>query len=276
MKTLYITDLDGTFLNSKAELTEKSKELISKAINSGACFSLATARTFATVLQMFADVDLKVPLVLMNGVMIYDPVNRRVASCHSIKNEVIEKVFNIYEKHGIHPLIYRYKESHLEIEYYNTDNPHQMKYVGNRTEAIGKKFVYSPAFTFEGKSEVIYIVTLDTYENILPLYEDIIKIKGISCVFYRDNYTDCYFLEIFAEGISKATAMLEVKEMIKADKIIAFGDNLNDMEMFKEADEAYAVENACKELKSRATSSIGKNDDDSVAKYIYNDFFGEL
>lgn len=272
MKTLYITDLDGTFLNSKAELSANSERIISQAIKSGANFSIATARTFATVNKMFRSVDLKIPIVLMNGVMIYEPSNKKIILCHSIDNYSIAKVFEIYLKHNIYPLVYRYKEDYLEIEYYSTDNPYQMKYVGKRTDAAGKRFIYSESFTTEDKSEVIYIVTLDKYETLLPLYNDIKELKGISCVFYRDNYTDCYFLEIFAENVSKASSLLEVKRLIGAEKVICFGDNLNDIEMFTVADEAYAVENACSEVKKMADSVIGSNDEDSVAKFILDHF----
>lgn len=272
MKTLYITDLDGTFLDSNAELTAKSEKLISDAINNGALFTVATARTFATVTKLFENTPLKLPLVLMNGVMLYDPEAKKILSCHSIGSHCINKVFDAFKHHGLFPMVYRCAENCLEIEYFSTDNPYQMKYVGNRTKAVGKKFIFSPAFTCKENDEVIYIVTLDKYENIQPLYEDISKISDVSCAFYRDNYTDCYFLEIFAAGVSKATAMLEVKEIVGAEKVTAFGDNLNDIEMFKAADEAYAVENACDELKRTATGIIGKNDDNAVAEFIYNNF----
>ncbi|MBQ7116833.1 MAG: HAD family hydrolase [Clostridia bacterium] len=276
MKALYITDLDGTFLNSDAQISENSKKLISQAINRGALFTVATARTFATVMRMFSDIELKIPLVLMNGVMLYDPESKRILSTKVVDCEALKEVFVAYRKHGIFPLIYRNKDSFLEIEYYNTDNQYQMKYVGKRADADGKRFVYSDKFDCEGKSEVIYIVTLDKYETLFPLYEDIKQITGISAVFYSDNYTDCYFLEIFSAGVSKASAMLQVKKLIGAEKTVAFGDNMNDIEMFKYADESYAVDNACNELKGFATGVIGSNNDDAVAKKIYYDYLESL
>ncbi len=272
MNTLYVTDLDGTFLNSKGELSSNTKEMLSDALSKGTGFTLATARTFATVTQMFDGVDLKLPVILMNGVMVYDLSEKAPVSCHSIDTDSTKKVFETYRKHNVYPLVYRYKKPYLEIEYYDRSNPYQMQYISNRNEANGKKFIYSPAFTCEGKDDVIYIVTLDMYERLLPLYNNIKIINDISCVFYRDNYTDCYFLEIFAKDVSKASALLEVKRMAGAEKVIAFGDNLNDMEMFKASDEAYAVGNACDELKSIATGVIGNNDDDSVARYILEHF----
>ena len=47
-----------------------------------------------------------------------------------------------------------------------------------------------------------------------------------------------------------------------------FGDGINDIEMFKMADEAYAVENAVPELKEIATGIIAGNNDDAVAKWL--------
>ena len=47
-----------------------------------------------------------------------------------------------------------------------------------------------------------------------------------------------------------------------------FGDGENDVDMFKEADECYAVENAVEELKAIATGVIGSNDADGVAKWL--------
>ena len=45
-----------------------------------------------------------------------------------------------------------------------------------------------------------------------------------------------------------------------------FGDRKNDLDMFRFADEAYAVQNADEELKAVATEIIGCNDEDGVAK----------
>ena len=272
MNTLYITDLDGTLLNSSGNLSENSRKMISDFIENGANFTVATARTFATVKEMFKGIDLKLPLVLMNGVMLYSISDDRVVTYHNINENAVTRVLEIYKKHGAYPMLYRCVKNGLEIEYFSKDNPYQMKYIGNRDEINGKRFLYSPVFDSENNKNIIYIVTLDEYEKLLPIYNDIKKSDDVSCAFYSDNYTGCYFMEVFASGVSKASTLLEVKNTIKADRVIAFGDNLNDMEMFRIADEAYAVENACEELKAIATETIGCNNDDSVANYISKHF----
>jgi len=52
MKTLYITDLDGTLLNKSVEITTYAKETINLITESGGYFTVATARTLDTVLHI--------------------------------------------------------------------------------------------------------------------------------------------------------------------------------------------------------------------------------
>ena len=47
-------------------------ERLNRLIDKGLCFTVATARTYATVNSIVKDVHLTYPMILMNGVMIYD------------------------------------------------------------------------------------------------------------------------------------------------------------------------------------------------------------
>ena len=88
-------------------------------------------------------------------------------------------------------------------------------------------------------------------------------------MFYSDNYTGCYFLEVLSSEVNKGTAASFVKDYIGAEKMIAFGDNLNDIPLFEAADEAYAVSNGHERLKAIADGVIGDNNSDAVATFIY-------
>ncbi len=51
-------------------------------------------------------------------------------------------------------------------------------------------------------------------------------------------------------------------------RLVVFGDQVNDLDMFKAADEALAVANAIPALKQQATEIIDTNEEDGVARYI--------
>ena len=67
---------------------------------------------------------------------------------------------------------------------------------------------------------------------------------------------------------TKAHAIKKLKEMWGCDRVVSFGDAVNDIPMFEISDESYAVENAVDELKAVATGIIESNVDDGVAKWL--------
>ena len=268
MKTLFLSDLDGTFLNSKGEISDLSREIISDLTDKGMLFTVATARTYATVTKMFEGISLPCPLVLMNGVTLYDPSENKIISSNPIPTDLGNKIIDEFRKRNIDPMLYFQQGDTLEIYYSRLTNDYQKEYVAQRTDCTGKKFIHSPDIvSIEGRN-LVYIVSLDYYDNIKDVYTAVSALENAHCMFYKDNYSDMYFLEIITKTVSKASGALAVKEFVGADKIVAFGDNLNDIPLFEIADESYAVANAHEKLKNIATGVIGHNDDDAVAKFL--------
>lgn len=70
------------------------------------------------------------------------------------------------------------------------------------------------------------------------------------------------------KNATKAEAILKLKELWGCDKVISFGDAINDIPMFQVSDECYAVANAVLELKKIATGVIGSNDEDGVSQWL--------
>lgn len=273
MRTLFITDLDGTFLNPDAKVSAESAAIINDLTEKGLLFSIATARTYATVIPLFKKVDLRVPLVLMNGVCIYDPTEKKTLSIHAIPPETGSEIDSLFSKFGKNPLLYFERDNRLTVKYKALDNDNIRSYVTEREAFFNKTFEQVSAFDFFGSGNFVYVVTLDKKEALESLYSEMKKFKDITCNFYGDNYTDSYFLEAMCAGVNKGCGAAELKRMLGADKLIAFGDNINDIPLFEVADECYAVENACSELKIIATGIIGSNKDNSVAKFIEKKFY---
>lgn len=75
-------------------------------------------------------------------------------------------------------------------------------------------------------------------------------------------------MEIMPKKASKAEAIKRLKEIWRCDRVVSFGDAVNDIPMFEISDECYAVANAVPELKAYATGEIASNDEDGVAKWL--------
>ena len=117
-----------------------------------------------------------------------------------------------------------------------------------------------------------YVTMIGSRETIAPLYEKVKQYKGWESLFQKDTYRDEFWLEICPQNCTKAKSILKLKEQLGFEKLVVFGDSLNDISMFKIADESYAVANAMDELKKIATHIIGSNEEDSVVDLLKERF----
>lgn len=273
MKTLYISDLDGTLLDNQAMLSDFSRENLKNLINESLMFTVATARTMATVKDMFSGIGLNQPWILMNGVLIYDPITNKNISVNEIKAGDAERVLSIYKKYNKSPMLYFLKDDHLEIQYKTVYNIYQKEYIESRKNLSEKRFKKCDNdLVIKNNDKLIYIVSLDKEEILLPICNEIRAENRVYCAFYSDNYTECNFMECMNNTVSKGAAAEHLKSILGVERIVAFGDNLNDLPLFSIADECYAVSNACQQLKDAATGIIDSNCNDGVIKFIMNHY----
>ena len=104
------------------------------------------------------------------------------------------------------------------------------------------------------------------------VYEMLKDNVNYNVTFQQEIYRDEYWLEIMPKTASKANAILKLKEILKCDEIVCFGDAINDLEMFKVSNQSYAMENAVDQLKKHATAIIDSNENDGVANWLIKNF----
>jgi len=101
MKTLYISDLDGTLLNKNAEITPFTKNTINRFTSCGGYFTVATARSLDTVLHILDGVNLNAPAILLNGVSVYDTKTKEYAKIETIDKSCLRGLFATLADLGI-------------------------------------------------------------------------------------------------------------------------------------------------------------------------------
>lgn len=273
MKTLYVSDLDGTLLNSDVQISEKSLNILNSLIYEGLLFSAATARSIASVRPITEKLNLNLPVVLMNGVFVCDVKKKQNLFSAGIDSRAAEKIIQLTEEAGETPFLYCENGDELLIYFTDLPLPEHKEYYAQRKKLTDKKFCPVDRLKIKENETPVYFSFLNFYDNLKPLYDKISAMPDVSCVFYKDSYTESlWFLEIFSNKSSKPHGIEFIRKMTGADRVVVFGDNLNDIPMFKAADECYAVENAREEVKKIATGIIDNNNYDGVAKYILNDF----
>lgn len=264
---LYVSDLDGTLLNKDAKLSDYTKKKLNKLlISNNLNFSIATARTPATAVPILSDININLPITVMNGAAIYDIKSNKYLSYNKIPLDIVENILFILSKTKTPNFSYTLYNNHINVYYTKSDNPIEEKFINQRNNSPFKTFINSP---LPKNSDVLYFFLMDNKENILNIEKEINKIKGIYYVAYEDVYNrGLYTLEIYSYKSSKANSIKKIMNDFNFDRLISFGDNLNDIPMFQISDECYAVENSSPKLKELSTAVIDSNINDGVIKYI--------
>lgn len=273
MKALYITDLDGTFLNNDGVVSEESRRTVNHLIEKGMLFSVATARSPMTVGELLRGIHFPVPVVLMNGVFLYDLEKDRAVAYHEIPSQAFTKILAAFEKYNKAPMLFLYGEDgRFSIHFTRLDLQVNRDFYNARKKMLGERFLEVSALQIPEGQHAVYVNLVDTYESLKPITKILETIEGVHFSFYGDTYTDYWFLEVYSAAASKANAANAVKTLADADKLVAFGDNYNDLTLFAVADEKYAVENAVDALKKQATAVIAGNEQNGVAEFLIRHF----
>ena len=271
MNKLFISDLDGTLLNSNAELTDFTVNTINSLIEKGMFFTYATARTEYSAGNITKRLNINVPCIVNNGAEIYDRQSGKYVRKADIPIDAVTTIINAFTENNVGMFMFKFKGEKFGTCYTDNLNELMQEYVRSRRKT-GQPLWKCSDLHSENDGNVVYLTSTGDYEKLLPIERIAASIEGLDHVFYEDTYTGKHYLEIFSENASKANGLKFLREKYDFDKIVVFGDNLNDLSMFKVADVKIAVANAKQELKNSADLVIDSNDNDGVAKWLKNSY----
>ena len=267
MKTLYVTDLDGTLLNRQNIISQKSIDIINGLIERGIMFTYATARSFNTAPIVTKGLLLKMPVIVYNGALILEPSTKEVLASVKFTEEEAEDIVTALLEQDIIPMVYAYVNGEEKVSWLATrENEGIDWYLRFRKNDSRLRPVKEAGQLFEG--EKFYFACIGEEEELLPIYHVFSKDKRFRCTIQQELYRTEYWCEIMPAKATKAEAIKKLKEIYKCDRIVSFGDAINDVPMFEISDECYAVDNAVPELKAVASGEIGSNEEDGVATWL--------
>lgn len=253
---LLVSDMDATLLCSDHSISEKNRQAIEYFIENGGRFTVATGRMVEAVRAYMPKLHINAPAILHNGAKLYD---------YSQEKTIFEKPIEEDRKQAIKRVHNDFPDVGLEV-YAN-----EIVYVYRKCEETKRFLTRKYEVVYELPDEVwneawIKVLLIGERE-LLDKYEPI----------YREKYDSGYavrsgekYLDVVANGVSKGdgVTMLARKLGIEHGKIIAVGDNMNDISMLEAAGISYAVSNGEEAVKKIAKYSAPSNNEDAIAYII--------
>ena len=266
--TLYLSDLDGTLLRSDQTLSAYTCAAIDRLVSAGVHFSYATARSIETASKVTRGIRVALPVIVQNGTFIVDSATKKPLWSAKFTPQEAETIFEAFLQRGLFPITYAMIDGRNRFSYLRDrcTGP-QWEFLLTRIGGSDRRAreIFSEEDALDG--DLHYFACISDDEGALLSVKEALE-GGFRCIFSRDIYTGAPWLEVMPKSASKAAAACRLQKMFGCNKLVCFGDAVNDLPMFELADERYAVANAAPELKAIATDVIDGNDEDAVAGWL--------
>lgn len=265
---LIALDMDNTLLKSDRTLSHKNATILKKLHADNHHIVLTTGRPFPNVQPFLTQLDLSKNddyVILFNG---------GVVKNISTNETLLNKRFMLSDMSEIFNLIHNLK---LPIDIVCPEIVYSIADFGqsNYVNLIGKLLHYQQVSITDLPTTLTFnkFVVCET-EDKLNYLENILNhtpvlTKNIS--FTRSRRT---LLEFVPTNVSKGAALkvLLKKLSLTSKDLIVFGDEANDLSMFKLATVSVAMANAIPLIKSAATDITSSNEEDGVATFLSSYF----
>jgi Cof subfamily protein (haloacid dehalogenase superfamily) len=246
-KKIVFFDLDGTLLTSEYQVTRSSIEAIHTIREQGIEPVIATGRNISEIGNVLETTGIR-SCVAMNGQ--YVVYNGKVIYENPLLTNEVKEFHSAVSRKG-HELAF-YGPEHIRVTTKNSDfiTKNYLERVGTEIPSVDDRFYLHTSlylmvlFCEEGEEHY--------YQKHFPHYQ-----------YVRHSPLGC---DVYPSGTSKATGIKRLIEHqnLSLEDSYAFGDGLNDLEMFQLVKHPVAMGNAVNRLKEIAKYVTLSNDEDGI------------
>lgn len=277
---LIATDLDGTLLNERGEVSKENAQAIHQALDAGIEVVVATGRAYEAAVKELEAVDLHLPMITLNGAVIFSekheminhiPLDKDVARQIAKNCQENDIYFEVFTNKGVFSTSREYF-TQVIIDIVKTSNPDIS--TTEIKERIEERFIVENVqFTTDYESIleqpdfVIYkLLAFSPDDTKLAQVKD--ELQHIdSLTITASASVNLEFNHREAQKGSTLKAFAETKGIDMQD-VMAIGDNYNDLSMLKIAGYSVAMENANDEIKAHCDFITKRNNENGVAYAI--------
>lgn len=267
MIKLIAMDLDGTLLDSTKSLPAGNKDAIEKYAAAGIEFAFCTGRVKNELTPISNALPCVKYAITCNGAYVRDLVNDKEVSKDLLPMEMVRPVYKLLKEKGYAMMfelqadgvVYAQKSCIQHPECYGVDYIRQLiqetrvpvedmgEYLEQRGKAVGKVNIFFPEPNIRSQA-----------------FHDLKNFP------YDFSYSEPSNLEINKHGVHKGLGLKNLAEYLhlSLEKVMAIGDNYNDVALLKTAGCSVAMANSPEDVKQYAMYTTAGNDELGVAKAI--------
>ncbi len=273
-------DLDGTLIGWSHKVNERDLAALRAARAAGIHVAICTGRNAGECAGVIAALDLAGPGVFVNGAMVSDMNTGRTLQCRFMPGAIVDEAVDFFGNRN-HAVLLLADDPDTRVPlYFLTDHapPHP-----DTTEWLAINRMHArpvgelPPSLRQRIVRLGIVSEVPEAKAIESAMESRFSGRAAHHSIYSPHY-DCQVLEVFAAGTDKWTGITQMAPVVGVDpaRVIAIGDDVNDLAMLRGASLSFAMGNAKPHVRAHARRVTGSHDECGVAQVVEALLRGEL
>ncbi len=226
---LFVSEVDNVLLTMKETITPYSKFELNKMIAEGANFTIATMRPPASVIPALTGINIKLPVITMNGAVLFDIKNKKCLKKYDMTYDETIEYLNLFRENNMHCFINTMIEDSVVIYYSDFVNDVEKTIYENMRKSPYRNYVKQDVPPDMGSP--VYLMIVDTEEKIENMYQ-ILEEKGYTernkiIKYYSDDFEGYMYIKIYNKDAGRENMILEIQKMTGLDEVVTFGEDLD-------------------------------------------------
>jgi hypothetical protein len=221
---LFLSGLDDTLLNKKDNMSDYSKIELNRMIDDGAKFTISTYRTPASLIEPIRDIRIKLPVIAMDGAVLYDIRKKMYLKVYIISNEKSKQVIDLIHSQGLSCFTNVIIDDMLVIYYDTIDDEVHKRLVTELRTSPYRNYVDRK---YPDNQEVVYFMLLYPHDVIEAMYDKLKEAglnKELKILKYKsEDYPGYSYIKIYNKNATKENMIEYLKSMVKVEKTVTFG-----------------------------------------------------
>ena len=278
-QVLVAVDVDGTLLNTEFDdvLPRREIQAMEAVRQAGHVLVLCTGRntrSLNSLLELSSWQPVDLPRILLNGALIWGGTPHRMLARHLLGGEEVRRLVELFQEHGTVPMVYGTDEDGgLLYHQEQPTNPIQSRYLEMRSHTVGAIKITENMADLELEC-ALEVGTIDEEARITALtaaIEDqmpgVVRVINTRSLLGGGAY---YWAEAFHRDCNKGAAIRTLTAALeeRPPRVVAIGDNFNDLDMFNEADFSVAMGNSPDPVKKHADLVVGSVNEGGAAEVL--------
>jgi Cof subfamily protein (haloacid dehalogenase superfamily) len=251
---LVVSDIDGTLLDDKKQLTPGAPGAVQRLYRAGIRFTIASARPPRMTRDLVRKLAVREPLACFNGALFVRPDETMLRKlpmspldAQKVADDISQRAFDLWVW--------------TDIDWYvsNPIGPH----VAHHEDEMGRKATPLPTRDLS-KFDVLKLVGVSDDHDALAMAEQEVGALSASISATRSS---AYYLDVTDIKANKGEVVVTLSQMlnIPTEQIVTIGDMSTDALMFHKSGISIAMGNALDDVKAQATYVTRTNQEDGFA-----------